>query len=248
MTISRRGLWLLCIVVALALAGLVSSISAHADDETFFAGSSSCPIAHCNQHLDGREGLTIPVTHQPSTYATYTPSPAVAFNSGLGCTVGQLSPQSTPNLVECDATQAALGGSSGPFVTNLTASGSGSSTALSLNWKAAAFSPSQSLTCTAGMTFGMDKLVAQGAPLFSDYGYGYVSDDRSMVKYTPSGSGGTGTCAWGVANPANAAMISWNAVALPPRGSYGGGYYLVGQGTAGLSCCSTSSAAARWPR
>jgi hypothetical protein len=54
-----------------------------------------------------------------------------------------------------------------------------------------------------------------------------------MAKYTPAGSGGTGTCAWGRVNPASAAMISWNAVHLPPNGGYGGSWYLVGQGIKG---------------
>ena len=176
--------------------------------------------------------LDIAVSTPPTSYATYTPSPVAAFANGLGCTVGQLSPTSAPDLVACAMSNTASN-ADGPFLDNLTAGESGGAASLSLNWAAAPFSATQPLTCPAGSAWAMDNYVEFGAPLFDDNGYSYVSDDHSMARYTPGGSGGTGTCAWGQPNPAHAALISWNAIALPANQGYQGGYYLVGQGIAG---------------
>ena len=187
--------WVLCLVTALSIAGLVALMpgrSVGADNETFFSGTAPCPIAHCNQHLDGRETsngsmLDIPVSTAPSGYATYTPSPAIAFNSALGCSTGQSSPSSTPNLVECDGTQpSGAGSSAGPFVYDLTAGESNGAATLTLNWKSASYTGQQSYPCTYNTPFAMDGYVSEGAPLFSDYGYTYVSDDKSIAKYTPT--------------------------------------------------------------
>jgi hypothetical protein len=169
-------------VTVLTVAGLASALpgrSVGADSETFLtAGVSPCPIAHCNQQLDGREGLSIPVGTAPTAYATYTPSPAIAFSTGLACTTGAPSLGSGPSAVECSGTQPSNAGSSaGPFLYNLSATGSGSSTTLSLTWKSASYTGPPTLPCQFGTAFAVDQYVEYGAPLFSDYGYTYVSDD-----------------------------------------------------------------------
>ena len=240
----RGSLGLVALLVVSALLALAPSLGAGAADETFFEGNAACPIAHCNQHQDGREGtptgtgplLDIPVSTQPliTAVAAYTPTPAIAFNSALGCAVGQPAPDGTPDLVACDGTQPSNAGSSrGPFMYDLSATGDASGAGLSLNWASAAYTGTPAYTCTYGSPYAMDGYVVEGAPLFSDYGYPYVSDNLDIAKYTPTGSGGVGTCAWGVPNPAKAAMVSWTPVYLPPSGSYPGDYYVVGQGAAG---------------
>lgn len=54
----RHGLLYLATALTLAsFAALAPRRSAGAANETFFTGPSPCPVAHCNQHLDGREGM-----------------------------------------------------------------------------------------------------------------------------------------------------------------------------------------------
>lgn len=263
----RRTRWLALLLV---LAGVVAGASAGATSETFNAAAGVlCPMAHCNPHLDGQEGLTsgttvdVPVSTPPSSYATYTPATPLSFGIGLACAAG-IGTGSLPNTVECTGavagtdtpvatpTDTPCSGSCsptatplptgtpvpGPFVVNLQASGSGSSATLTKNWTSAAFVSAPSAACTAGSEWAMDGKVVQGAPLFSDLGYSYLSDDQSFVKYNAAGdSSHIGTCAWGQLNPVSAAMVSWNAIKLPPNGTgatpYPGGWWVVGQGTRG---------------
>lgn len=250
---SRHGRWLLCVGVALLLMVRLltfgSPRSVGATSETFFTGPAPCPMAHCNPYLDGREMnfaqktiLSLPVSTPPSqaAVAAYTPPTPVAFNSGLGCSVGlsQDQPTPTPNMVECDGAKPSTAGSSqGPFVYNVTASGGSGSPALGLNWTSAPYTGPPSYPC-ANAPLAMNGYVGEGAPLFSDLGYSYVSDSQSIGKYQPAAGPGTlGLCQWGVANPAHAAMISWNVLHLPPSGSgpnaFKGDFFLVGQGIIG---------------
>src|SRR5581483_7948752 len=156
MRLHRRHLWTLGLATALALAGPTLSAPsqpAGATDETFFQDGAPCPIAHCDQQLDGNEGLSIPVSLTPTVTTNYTPpsTAPVAFNIGLGCTTGFPASGGLPSVVECSGTQPSGAGSAAePFIYNLAASTSGnpvSSVSLTKQWVSAAYTGPQTYPC-----------------------------------------------------------------------------------------------------
>lgn len=153
--------------------------------------TSGCPMAHCSPQIDGAENIDVPTNGAYSAWQ-FTQR-RVGFSTSLGCSTGQY-------LVVCAGTN---------LQTDKNAFDSAYVHAFDLQghvlWDSRRL---------------LDQFVAGGVPLIDSQDNSYLSDNYSIVSFSPEG-----VVRWRVPNPANMVVVSFN---LLPSG------WLVGQAGIGL--------------